>query len=139
VADVEGMRWCRTLGHLFAVPSQVEGSGTGRALMPWLRRALVGVLLLYAATTLPGVRPRSGYDPLIDGWLQNGVLVAACLLIFLRVWSVRVDRDQPKIDLQTCEVEGVEALCRWQHPERGLLFPDSFIPEAERYGLMRSL
>src|SRR3712207_8040314 len=34
---------------------------------------------------------------------------------------------QPKLALATGEVEGVEALVRWQHPTRGLLFPDAFI------------
>ena len=38
---------------------------------------------------------------------------------------------QPILDLQTRTVCGFEALARWQHPEKGLLFPDQFIPEAE--------
>ena len=46
---------------------------------------------------------------------------------------------QPKIDLATGAVTGVEALVRWQHPEHGLLFPDAFIPLVERYGLARPL
>ena len=46
---------------------------------------------------------------------------------------------QPKIDLATGAVSGVEALVRWQHPEHGLLFPDAFVPLAERYGLTRPL
>ena len=46
---------------------------------------------------------------------------------------------QPKIDLQTGNLQGVEALVRWQHPLRGLLPPDQFLPQAERYGLMRRL
>lgn len=39
---------------------------------------------------------------------------------------------QPQIHLQTGKVIGVEALVRWQHPEHGLLFPDTFIPLAEK-------
>ncbi len=46
---------------------------------------------------------------------------------------------QPKFDLTTASVSGVEALVRWNHPTRGLLFPDAFIPVAERFGLMRGL
>jgi diguanylate cyclase (GGDEF)-like protein len=46
---------------------------------------------------------------------------------------------QPKLDLRTGELPGVEALVRWQHPQRGLLLPDQFLPQAERYGLMRQL
>ena len=43
---------------------------------------------------------------------------------------------QPKLALQCDTVPGVEALVRWQHPERGLLYPDTFIDLAETFGLM---
>ncbi|HVD27736.1 MAG TPA: EAL domain-containing protein, partial [Mycobacteriales bacterium] len=41
---------------------------------------------------------------------------------------------QPIVRLDTGEVEGVEALVRWQHPERGLLPPDTFLSVAEETG-----
>ena len=46
---------------------------------------------------------------------------------------------QPKIDLQTGDVSGVEALVRWNHPTRGLLYPDAFLGLVEEFGLMPSL
>ena len=46
---------------------------------------------------------------------------------------------QPKVSLQTGELVGVEALVRWQHPTRGLLGPDAFIPLAERTGAVADL
>jgi len=46
---------------------------------------------------------------------------------------------QPKIDLRTGRMTGVEALVRWQHPSFGLVEPDDFIPLAERTGLIRPL
>lgn len=41
---------------------------------------------------------------------------------------------QPKIDFATGKLLAVEALVRWNHPERGLVFPDMFIPFAEQTG-----
>ncbi len=38
---------------------------------------------------------------------------------------------QPKVNLVTGRLEGLEALIRWQHPERGLLMPDKFLPALE--------
>jgi diguanylate cyclase (GGDEF)-like protein len=43
---------------------------------------------------------------------------------------------EPLIDLRSGEIIGVEALARWQHPVRGLLPPDVFIPAAEESGLI---
>jgi diguanylate cyclase (GGDEF)-like protein len=46
---------------------------------------------------------------------------------------------QPQIDAATQRVCGLEALVRWQHPERGLLNPIAFLPAARREGLMLPL
>jgi len=46
---------------------------------------------------------------------------------------------QPKIDLDTGDVHSVEALVRWDHPTRGLLYPDAFLALVEKFGLMPSL
>jgi EAL domain-containing protein (putative c-di-GMP-specific phosphodiesterase class I) len=46
---------------------------------------------------------------------------------------------QPKVDLTSGATTGVEALVRWDHPERGHLGPDQFVPLAEKTDLMSSL
>jgi diguanylate cyclase (GGDEF)-like protein len=46
---------------------------------------------------------------------------------------------QPCLDIESGEVRAVEALVRWQHPQRGLLEPEEFLPVAEQNGLMRQL
>jgi EAL domain-containing protein (putative c-di-GMP-specific phosphodiesterase class I) len=43
---------------------------------------------------------------------------------------------QPEVDLATRKIVGVEALIRWNHPERGLISPMDFIPVAEENGLI---
>ncbi len=52
-----------------------------------------------------------------------------------QVWNAY----QPKLDLATGRIIGVEALVRWLHPERGPIGPDSFIPLLEQHGRVREL
>jgi EAL domain-containing protein (putative c-di-GMP-specific phosphodiesterase class I) len=60
--------------------------------------------------------------------LRNGIAAGQLVVYY-----------QPKVGLFTGQALGVEALLRWEHPERGLVFPDDFIPAAERNGLMTEL
>ena len=46
---------------------------------------------------------------------------------------------QPKVDLSTAVMDGCEALIRWNHPERGFIAPNDFIPLAETYGVIEDI
>ena len=52
-----------------------------------------------------------------------------------QVWNAY----QPKLDLASGRIIGVEALVRWLHPQRGPIGPDSFIPLLEQHGRVREL
>lgn len=69
-------------------------------------------------------RPRAG----IRKALEEGLARAEFVLAY-----------QPKVDMHQGTVIGVEALIRWQHPERGLLQPAAFVPMIEDPALMEQL
>ncbi|HET6546383.1 MAG TPA: EAL domain-containing protein [Rhodanobacteraceae bacterium] len=93
-----------------------------------LRRAEVA---LFAA--LGSEHPTAVYDPATDPHRPERLGLMGDL-------RKALDRDelclcyQPKLHLASGAIDGVEALLRWQHPARGLLFPDTFIGLAERTG-----
>lgn len=63
----------------------------------------------------------------------------ADLLLDLRQALARHELElhfQPKVDAHTLQVTAAEALLRWQHPKRGMISPDIFVPLAERHGLI---
>lgn len=66
--------------------------------------------------------------PLSDSELHDALLRDAFSVLY-----------QPKVELKSGKVTGLEALLRWYHPERGALPPELFIPFAERNGLIQLL
>ena len=64
----------------------------------------------------------------VEQELENAIARGQLLLMF-----------QPIIEVEGERIVGFEALVRWQHPVRGLLLPEAFVPVAERTRLMPSL
>lgn len=60
-------------------------------------------------------------------------LQAAILGDQLEVWY------QPQVDVKTLQLVGLEALARWQHPDKGFIPPNIFIGIAEKYGMIQQL
>jgi diguanylate cyclase (GGDEF)-like protein/PAS domain S-box-containing protein len=99
--------------------------------------------LLHRADLAMYVAKRSGNGyAVFDAAHERQTESRLAQLLDLRQCIVRdelVVHYQPKIDLVSGEIFGVEALVRWQHPTRGLLQPVSFMPEVERTDLIEAL
>jgi diguanylate cyclase len=97
-------------------------------------------VLLRRAAAAKHLAKRSGTGHAVfDATQETDVVRQLALLVDLRQCAARGElilHYQPKIDLATREIAGVEALVRWQHPKLGLLAPDSFMPEVERTALI---
>ena len=78
------------------------------------------------------------YDPTVDGHSPAKLALLGDLRRALERGEL-VLHYQPKISTSTGDVVSAEALVRWQHPDRGLIFPDAFIPLAEHTGLIGPL
>ncbi|MDP3714407.1 MAG: bifunctional diguanylate cyclase/phosphodiesterase [Mycobacteriales bacterium] len=102
----------------------------------------IGALLKCADVAMYAAKSASAgvvaYRRDLDGHDPAKLLIATELRRGLADDELRVYA-QPQLDLRSGEVVGVEVLVRWQHPERGLLLPDEFVPVAERTGLLRPL
>jgi diguanylate cyclase (GGDEF)-like protein len=94
-------------------------------------------LAMYAAKAAGRNRIRV-FTPELRTAAQRRALLAAELCEAIELGQL-VLHYQPMLYLPTGEVTGVEALVRWQHPERGLVPPSEFIPLAEQHELIGPL
>lgn len=76
------------------------------------------------------------YDPSIDRSSDQSLSLLSELRRAIDRKEFRL-QVQPKVQLGSGNVIGLEALIRWIHPERGLVYPDEFIPFAEQTGFIR--
>lgn len=73
----------------------------------------------------PDMADRSGDRLLLEHSFRKAIDVPQLVLHY-----------QPQLDLYTGHLKGMEALVRWQHPEKGMISPGDFIPLAEETGLV---
>lgn len=83
-------------------------------------------------------QPFCVYDPDFDNNSPNRLTLAADLRKAIDENELFLNY-QPKVDLKTGKITGVEALSRWRHPIYGLIAPDVFIPLAEQAGMINLL
>lgn len=99
----------------------------------------IGVLMKRADTAMFKAKERSDsylfYEPEMEAVVTNKVEIEQDLRQSLDREELDVFY-QPKYNLETAEVMGIEALVRWNHPEKGLVGPNDFIPLAEETGLI---
>ena len=105
----------------------------GQDVTTLLQRADIAMYVAKSRT-----RGVSIYDPNIDQHTPEKLALLGDLRRALENHELLLHY-QPKIALSTGDVVGVEALVRWQHPQRGLIRPDDFIPMAEHTGLIGAL
>lgn len=122
--------------EIFAAPS-IGVAVSGYAELGWqdlLRRA---DLALHRAKE-GGRAHHLCFTPDLDGRLRERLKLEGELRKALERGEFRVFY-QPKVTISSGEISGMEALVRWQHPERGLLPPSEFLAVAEETGLVVSI
>ncbi|HEY5183706.1 MAG TPA: EAL domain-containing protein [Actinomycetes bacterium] len=146
--DVSGAQAvAERIRETLAPPFEVDGvtvrveASVGIALLPDHGREISGLLRQADVAMYQAKDSRAGFSVYslagdLGGQERLRTLEELRAAIFSRQLIVHY---QPKVDSQTAAVNGVEALVRWQHPTRGLLYPDSFLQLAEDFGLMRDL
>ena len=99
----------------------------------------IGELMKRADTAMFKAKELGGsyafYEPEMEAVVTNKVEVEQDLRQSLDNDELEVYY-QPKLDLKTSKISGIEALVRWNHPEKGQVRPNDFIPLAEETGLI---
>ena len=97
-------------------------------------------LLRYADIAVEYAKEKGSHYKFIDDNIKQKIEYTTIILNELKD-ALKKDNElilyyQPKIDIQNNKVVGVEALIRWNHPQKGLLTPYHFIPYAEKSSLI---
>jgi diguanylate cyclase (GGDEF)-like protein len=142
-ASAAGLRLRASLERSFEVGGirvHIDAS-VGIALFPEHAREALGLLQRADVAMYEAKRMRTGHEvylPTRDRHSRQRLALVGELHGALQAGQL-ILHYQPKADLRTGAVGGVEALVRWEHPERGLLAPNHFLPLVEQSGLTRAL
>ncbi|MFG5408805.1 EAL domain-containing protein [Piscinibacter sakaiensis] len=147
-AALHGLQVARGVLSAFGRPFRLTGQDTtlscsiGLALFPGDadradRLVALADTAMRAAKAVGGSSFRR-YDPGMGSGSLDPLLLGQELRLALARGELLLHY-QPKVCARTGRLHGVEALVRWQHPERGLVSPGLFVPVAERFGLIGAL
>jgi diguanylate cyclase (GGDEF)-like protein len=144
----DATKWTERLLSAFAAPFDIEGKEVFASLSIGItmmneRYARPDELLRDADSAMYRAKGAGrGRYQVFDVAMHESVLAQLHLEADLRRALERGEfllHYQPIVSVTSGKIEAVEALVRWQHPERGLLTPTEFIPLAEETGLIRQL
>jgi diguanylate cyclase (GGDEF)-like protein len=142
--DALAVRIIEAIGSGFEIEGHQINIGTsiGMAMAP-ADGATASVLLKNADTALYGAKANGRgtscfYEASMNAALQQRRDIEVGLRQAIAMDEFRLHY-QPLVDARTRRVAGFEALIRWQHPVRGLISADSFIPVAESSGLIAAI
>ncbi|MDO5103918.1 MAG: EAL domain-containing protein [Lautropia sp.] len=146
--DAPHQHWLQALSQVLSQPIHIEGrelfisASIGLAVFPTHGKD-ASQLVQHAETALTIAKRRGGhrieyFDPAqasananflaLENHLRHAIHYNELQLVY-----------QPKIDSQTLQITGVEALIRWQHRDLGMILPEHFVPIAERSGLIADI
>ena len=142
-AKTVAVRILKSLEVPMSLEEQTVDLGAGIGIAGYPAHGADAELLLNRAEVAMYAAKRSGneavvYDPNLDKASQQNLSLLSELRAAIEDNQFRL-YVQPKIMLATGKVTGLEALVRWAHPTKGLVFPDHFIPFAEQTGFVRVL
>ena len=142
-ASTAGLRLRAALEESFAVGGihvHIDAS-VGIALYPQHAEDAMGLLQRADVAMYQAKRMRTGHEVYLAGrdhHSRQRLALVGELGSALEAGQL-VLHYQPKAELRSGAIRGVEALVRWEHPERGLLGPSHFLPLVEQSGLTRAL
>ena len=146
--DMDGVELLRQLGKQKCKANIVLISGVGKRIMeaaqelaqahglltvghlqkPFRVTELEEILENHGQSSADRVSPPNSTVIVDDGELRDAIELEQFVLHY-----------QPQIEIRTGHIVGLEALVRWRHPERGLIYPDNFIFRLEELGLIDRL